>query len=281
MRFFKIIIAVAVCGGLVIWQLLGGTISDGLLHVDFLNIGQGDASLIRTSSGESILIDGGPGSSVVRELQETLPSSQKNIDIVIATHGDKDHIEGLISVLQRYQVGTLYTSGMQGNSLCTRLLRAARSRGTKIIFADQNSDIIFHDGSKLDFLYPFHKEIDAVDGHTNDASIVTRYDAGEHSFLFTGDMPSTVEKLLIKKHVPLDVDILKVGHHGSKLSTSDDFLKEVTPEISVISVGKKNNYNHPHPDLMTRLKKIHTRILRTDQIGRISFSFNPSHVGSK
>ncbi|MBP9718211.1 MBL fold metallo-hydrolase [Candidatus Gracilibacteria bacterium] len=273
MRLFKTICIVVVACGVAIYYYLSSLPPgfDHRLHVDFLNIGQGDSTLIQTRSGERILIDGGMGTAVIRELQEVMPQGERAIDLVIATHGDKDHIEGLQAVINRYTVKTLYASALKGNTLGVGLLKKARARGTQIIFADEHSDVRFQDGSTLDILYPFQKQITAE--NANDYSIVARYDSGEQSFLFTGDLPSHIEELLIARRAPLDVDVLKVGHHGSKFSTSKDFLTHVTPELATISVGKKNTYGHPDPGVLARLKQAGSKIMRTDLAGRISLTY--------
>ena len=242
----------------------------GKLLVAFLNIGQGDAIYIRTPNGADMLIDGGPGRSVLRELGRVMPFYDRTIDVVLATHPDADHVGGLPSVFEKYHVKNFVESGLDGKTdLWFELQKSIENEGSK--------KIIVRDGSKIDFggvvftvLAP--SEI-SQNMETNDASIVGRLVYGESEFMFTGDAPIYVENRIVNTHLPpeLRADVLKAGHHGSKTSSGESFVKSVSPAYTVISAGKDNRYGHPHKEVIDRLNAQKTQILRTDILGRIVF----------
>ncbi len=242
----------------------------GKLIVAFLNIGQGDAVYIRTPNGADMLIDGGPGRGVLRELGRVMPFYDRTIDVVIATHPDADHIGGLPSVFEKYHVKNFVESGLDGKTDLWFELQ-------KSIQNERSKKIIVRDGSKIDFggtvftvLAP--SEI-SQNMETNDASIVGRLVYGESEFVFTGDAPIYVENKIVNSHLlpELKADVLKAGHHGSKTSSGESFLKAVSPKYTIISAGKDNRYGHPHKEVIDRLNELKTQILRTDILGRIVF----------
>jgi competence protein ComEC len=217
-----------------------------------------------------MLIDGGPGRSVLRELGRVMPFYDRTIDVVIATHPDADHIGGLPSVFEKYHVKNFVESGLDGKTDLWFELQ-------KSIQNERSKKIIVRDGSKIDFggtvftvLAP--SEI-SQNMETNDASIVGRLVYGESEFVFTGDAPIYVENKIVNSHLlpELKADVLKAGHHGSKTSSGESFLKAVSPKYTIISAGKDNRYGHPHKEVIDRLNELKTQILRTDILGRIVF----------
>lgn len=240
------------------------------LKVYFLNVGQGDAIYIRMPNGADMLIDGGPGRSVLRELGNVMPFFDRTIDVVVATHPDADHIGGLPEVFQKYKVNYFVESGLEGK---TDLWKELEKR-----VGEENSErVVVKDGSKINFgnvkfeiLAP---AFITQDMETNDASIVGRLVYDESKFMLTGDAPIYVENKIVSDHLApeLRADVLKAGHHGSKTSSGKNFLAAVRPEYTVISAGKDNRYGHPHAEVIERLNVIKTKILRTDIVGRILF----------
>lgn len=250
---------------------------DGLLHVFFLNVGQGDSILIRTPSGKNILVDGGPAKKVLLELNETLPWNSV-LDYVVLTHPDRDHIEGLISVLKRYRVKHVLTTGFYKNDYFSQaFLKLVREKEIPVTLAEADGDIIFNDGVIFDILFPFSQHMEISDA-TNQTSLVAEVIYGENEILLTGDADMSIEEKLIRVTDSLDTDILKIGHHGSKTSTGEAFLHATSPAIAVISVGKENTYRHPHPSVMKRLLRCNRQILRTDQDGRIEMIFSKTEL---
>lgn len=275
----KKLIAATLCILLTLGYLFWQAKPDGLLHVYFLNVGQGDAILIRTPNGENILIDGGPQQKVLMELKETLPLFDTALDYVMLTHPDSDHLQGLIPVIQRYPVRhVLFPAVHKDGSLAENFLRIISEKNIPAIIADKNSDINFENGLLLDTLFPFSQLADARVDDINDASLVMRATYGENEILLTGDAGTGVEKKLIEAGATLTADILKLGHHGSSTSTSEEFLHAVAPEYGIISCGKGNKFHHPHKEIVERLKSSGAKILRTDKHGRIEFIFDKKGI---
>lgn len=245
--------------------------------VVFLDVGQGDSILIQKGT-QQVLIDGGPGMTVLRRLAEELPWFDRTIDVVILTHPQQDHVEGLVHVLERYKVGlVLFPQAAYGSQLATTWLQELIDRRIPYRFAWAGQEVQL-DGVHVSILAPFaDAEGQAlVKKNINDASTTTRIDfpavggAGTLSFLMTGDAEASAEKLLVAREKNLlDVDVLKAGHHGSKTSTTAELLAATSPSAVVISVGADNRYGHPHQTVMERLKDF--QVWRTDQDGSVRF----------
>lgn len=239
------------------------------LEVNFFDIGQGDAIFIETPKGYQILIDGGPSSVILEKLGKEMPFWDRTIDLVVLTHPERDHISGLIEVLKRYRVDFILWTGILRNTgeykEWKRLIEEEIVQ-VKIAKADQK---IFFPETFLDVLYPF-EDLEGKDfKNTNNTSIALRLVFNNHSFIFTGDLYKSVERKLVDRGLYLDSNVLKVGHHGSKTSSCEEFLEKVKPEIAVISAGKENPYNHPHPEVLEVLDKYDITVLRTDIDGDI------------
>ncbi len=234
------------------------------LKVVFLNVGQGDAILISQGSNQ-ILIDGGPNEQVLMdELGKYVPFWDRKIELMIATHPDQDHISGLIAVAKNYQVGAFMDPDIVDNTPAyQQLKKVIREKNIPEITALSGEKIKMN-GAEMDILHPDAGEIFA---DTNSASVVAKLVFGKNSFLFTGDLPNEKEAELIAEEKDLSAEVLKVGHHGSRHSTSEEFLDAVKPQDAVISVGKHNMYGHPTKEVLDRLQAKGIRIFRTDQSG--------------
>lgn len=242
------------------------------LKVDFLNVGQGDSAFIETPEGHQILIDGGPTSAVSQKLGERMPFWDKEIDLVILTHPESDHMQGLLDVLKKYKADYILWSGVKKTAAeydqWMKILAHQKKLGAKIIIAEAGQEI--KAGNVLiDTLYPFESlEGEDMKNTSNDTCVVSKLIYGKDSFLFTGDIDSAAEKKLVGSGKNILSDVLKVAHHGSKYSTSDLFLENVKPKIAVIEVGK-NSYGHPTPEVLNRLQNFGIQIKRTDKDGDI------------
>lgn len=244
------------------------------LSVSFLDVGQGDAIYIRAPNGNDVLIDGGPNDSVIQQLHMVIPPFDQDIDLMVATHPDKDHIAGLVEVLEEYQVGMfLHSEISSGTTFDTSLKEhILQEPGVQQIIARRGQRIILDPtkGIYLDILYPDHDTTNFKE--TNEASIVTRLVYGTQSFLLTGDSPSTIEQFIISHSSNnLKSTVLKLGHHGSKTSSSNIFLEAVQPEYAVVSAGKNNRYHHPAPETIARVSDHTIPILSTIDKGTITF----------
>lgn len=245
-----------------------------VLTVAFLDIGQGDAIFIEAPTGNQLLIDGGPGKSILRELSKVMPFYDRSIDVMIASHPDADHISGLNDVLEHYKVDLFLEPGVEGDTTIYKELNSRLERlKIKKLEARRGMVVDLGEGAQLEIIFPV---TDPSGMETNTASIVARLVYGENEFLLTGDSPSNIEEYLVSLECPkcpltLESDVLKAGHHGSKTSTSDIFVQAVSPDFAIISAGKDNRYGHPHPEVIDTLTKHKTKILRTDEQGRIVF----------
>jgi competence protein ComEC len=174
-------------------------------------------------------------------------------------------LAGLIDVLKRYRVeNILWTGILRDTPEFKEWQKLIGEEGARIIIAQAGQKIIFPLSSEIDVLYPFEKLEGKKMENSNDASIVSRMIFGKKSFLFTADISKSTEKKLLEKEINIKSDVLKVAHHGSKTSSSEDFIKKVLPQIAVIQAGKDNSYGHPHQETLAVLEKYGTNILRTD-----------------
>lgn len=251
---------------LVFWQIKNLVSLNKPLEIYFLKVGQGDSELIKLSGKVKILIDGGPANNQILEnLNQILSPFDRYLDLVILSHPQSDHFGGLIEVLKRYQVGAFIYNGRDNpipafeelkkiiaeNKIQTIVLIG----GDKIHYQDNQFNILLPDLSLLQ-----SKEL-------NDTALVGELKNSNFKALFTGDISSKIEKKLITFYHST-IDVLKVSHHGSKFSSSAEFLNALRPKVAVIEVGK-NSYGHPTKDVLERLKAVGAKILRTDQEGLV------------
>lgn len=254
-----------------IYFLAAGTKS-GELKVSFLNIGQGDAIFIESPTGVQVLVDSGGDKKVLSELSKVMPFFDRSIDIVLASHPDKDHIGGIPSVLQKYKVHMLIESGaINENGIYDEIQNIASALEKKDdlkrvrAYAGQSIDI--GGGARVDILYPDR----VVAGlETNDAAIVCLLTYGNKTFLLTADAGFETEYRLLRNPKLGKVTVLKVGHHGSQYSTGTIFMERIKPEYAVISVGR-NTYGHPTKTVLDILNTFGAVTLRTDQNGLVQF----------
>ncbi len=243
---------------------------DEYLRVNFFDIGQGDAAFITTPQGWQILIDGGPDASVLAKLGEEMQPWDRSIDMVIATHPEADHIAGLIDVLKNYEVNYIVESGLRKETSLSRIWReAVEAEGAKIILADSPKRIVLEEETFIDLLWPLEELNGEISSKPNNSAIVAKLYYGDKSFLFTADIERWAEQNILANNINIDADILKTPHHGSKTSSSELFLRSVSPEAAIISVGRKNKYGHPHEAIIERFNKMNIPVLRTDKGGDI------------
>jgi competence protein ComEC len=265
----KNILLILICCNLLAWSVVFDLVDLGELEVNVFDIGQGDSIFIETKNGYQILIDGGPTDKVLEKLGQKMFPWDRTIDLVILTHPDHDHIAGLIEVLKRYKVNYVLWNGLlKENGECEEWENVLKDKkiNNKVISSGnqiQTPELYF------DVLYPFEKLKREEVKDFNDTSLVLRLIFNETSFLFMGDLSSLGENDLLEKGIEIDSDVLKVGHHGSKSSSSDEFIAKVNPIIGLISVGRDNRYNHPSEKVLEVLNKYDINVLRTDLNGDI------------
>ncbi|HBI33601.1 MAG TPA: hypothetical protein DEA43_00580 [Candidatus Moranbacteria bacterium] len=248
------------------------------LSVFFLNVGQGDAILISNGS-QQLLIDGGKdGKLLLEKMGKYISFWDRNIEAIIVSHPDQDHIGGLVDVISAYDVNSILETKMQSESLTYKKLEEEIEKNkVEKIEAKKNVSIKFSNGAVAEILYPFETVANVNDKDTNSHSVLVKLTTGENEFLFTGDLTSEQENELLAKNIDIDVDFLKVAHHGSKYATSNEFLDKVTPIDAIISVSKNNSYGHPNPEVLQRLTQHRANILRTDEYGDIVYECQNSN----
>ena len=253
---------------------------DGKLHVTFLDVGQGEATLIVTPSGRQVLVDGGPDSAVMQGLGARLPFWDRSLDVIALTHPHGDHLSGLLGVLDRYDADLfLHRSADYPSAEYARWEQALAERAGRstLLEAQRGHRIALGDGVVLDVLHPGPV---TIEGETNNNSLVLRLTYGEVVFLLTGDIETPVESALVARGAPLDAIVLKVGHHGSATSSSAPFLEAVSPSLAVISVDEDNRFGHPDDEVMDRLDAMlpDDRLLLTSQHGDVEVTTDGRRV---
>jgi competence protein ComEC len=250
----------------------------GLLRVSFVDVGQGDASLIDFPDGRLALVDTGQGGRhpAVRELTGLLAARRRSrIDLLIITHGHPDHYGALPQLLDAVEIAEIWLNGQllteERDGAMSRLMTEAMARGTKLRFAPElcGSSRSFG-GAKLEVLWPCPRYDPGLG--LNDNSIAFRLQFGRRAFLFTGDVEREAERLLVASRRIEPADVLKVAHHGSKTSSSAELVAAVGAEFAVISSGAGNRYGHPSPDVIARLRGANARVWRTDVRGGVILS---------
>lgn len=258
-------------GAAAVWWVLWQTEHRHLMTVAFLNVGQGDAIFVETPDGTQVVIDGGPDASILSELGKVLPFYDRSIDMLVVTNPDRDHYAGFIDVLERYRVGTVVVPGTQSNTATfERFARSISDHGVPAVLARQGMRFVLDEERdiRLDILFP-DREVSSW--KTNDGSIVSRLVYDTVSVMLTGDATAKTEGILLDEYGEgaLQSDVLKVGHHGSKTSSSVAFLQAVDPDIAVVSAGYHNSYGLPKQEILDRLKSLDIPTFITYEEGTI------------
>lgn len=241
------------------------TAVNGNLKVHFIDVGQGDSQLIQTPTGENMLIDAGTNASTSSLLNYLKSQGVKKINYLILTHPHEDHIGGADAIINTFDIGQIYMPKVSTTTKTFNdVLTAIKNKGLSASQPAPGTNFKLGQ-SKCVALGPINSKSDDL----NTYSIIIKLTYGNKKFLFTGDAQAINEEDIINKGYDVSADVLKVGHHGSLTSTSDVFLKAVSPVCAVISVGKGNDYGHPHKDILQKLNKTNIDIYRTDESGTI------------
>lgn len=273
MKWFLISVGFLVCVNVGIWiAVYEKEHGAQMLTVSFLDVGQGDAIFIEAPNGNQLLIDSGKGSQILRGLGRAMGFFDHTLDAVVATHPDADHIGGFPDVFQRYRVGAVFVSGVLDEGGDAQAFDSAvRNEGVAPRFARRGMRIILDAGRgvELRVLFP-DRDVSRMEANTG--SVVAQLIYGQTEFMLTGDSPSAIETYLVARDgATLGSDVLKLGHHGSRTSSAEEFLKAVHPRFAIVSAGKDNRYGHPHKEVLERVGQRGALLLNTAERGTITF----------
>lgn len=292
-RSTKWLLSITLLAAMAVWLTTWSWSQNQGFKVVFCNIGQGDATLVSIGTTQ-LLMDGGPGRQVLACLERHLPLGDKLIEVVVASHPDADHIGGLIEVLNHYQVGKLI-SGPEGKDteVYRKLLQEINKHresgelqvsnlysGDRLTFGPVQATVVWPErqwvADRLSLASSNPNGSTAVlganttDPDINDFSLVLHVQYGNFDLLINGDAESSVQdEELLTGLIPSDIEIMTEPHHGSRNGLLDEWLSNVSPQMTVISVGAKNRYGHPAPEILQRLQAAGVKVLRTDQFGDI------------
>lgn len=248
-------------------------VKDESLLVYFLDIGQGDATLIRTPNDQDIIIDGGPDNTLIKKLGAYLPFYDHKIETIILTHPDSDHVSGLVEVLRRYQVDrVLLTKVLSDTPSYQAFLSELEKNKINSVVINSQQKIDLGGGVFFDIFYPTEnfegKEVES----TNNTSISGKLIYDNTSIMFTGDLE--IEESLLDDGLNLKSDIYHVGHHGSNNANDLKFVSAVDPTYAIVSVGASNRYGHPQYRTLKNLQSVEAEVWRTDESGDVIFYSN-------
>ncbi|MCL5411487.1 MAG: MBL fold metallo-hydrolase [Patescibacteria group bacterium] len=248
--------------GLILTVLL--TAPDSKLHVKFFNVGEGDSIFVKTPSNYKVLIDGGPDNRVLQYLGSELPFYDRKIDLIISTHPHADHLTGLLEVVKRYQIGQVWLEAVPYKSdLYQSWLKILQKEKIKVGRPKVGDYLNFGDGVTLKILWPLDLKL-ATEEEVNETSIVSLLTFGQFSALLSGDAGEKSQP-----YYQNSITVLKVPHQGAGTALKEEFLKKLSPTMSIISLGQSNKYGHPAKETLMELESVHSKVFRTDRNGSV------------
>lgn len=250
----------------------------------FFDIGQGDGMLFSDAHGNDVVVDGGPTDAMVSKIGQTLPASNRTIELMILTHPHSDHVTGLLWILRHYHVQKILLTKVSYPSATYRAFLEEIEKQhiqTEVVTSTEQFAVGDLHFSVLWPQISWEHRVVKDDAHAgmggvNDTSIVLRLTTASTSLFLTGDASSAVEQQLLAAHLVASSTVLKVGHHGSKYSTDRKFLQALGAVDAVIQCAQKNDYGHPHLQTVRRLEEAHTKIFRNDMDGDVTLTVNAS-----
>lgn len=273
----KILLAGLLVGNVLIWHAVFERGNHNFLTVFFLNVGQGDGIYIETPNGNNMMIDAGPDARVLEELSKVMAFNRKDIGLILVSNPDKDHYGGFLDVLNYFDVGTVIEPGtVSVTATYAEFERLVRKKGIEDLLAWRGMHVLLDKDVDLEIFFP---ERDVSNFKINDGSIIAKLTYGNTCFILGGDATKLDELFMVSKdRQKLDCQVLKVNHHGSKSSTSEDYVASISPEIAIISLGKDNRYGHPHKETLNTLAKYEVPVYRTDLNGMVTVRSDGSNI---
>lgn len=235
------------------------------LKVHFIDVGQGDSILVQFKD-KNLLIDAGPRSSSNDLLKYLKGINLTKLDYVVATHPHEDHIGGMPEIIKNFEIGEFYAPKKQASTkIFQTMVEDLKKKNHKINVAKTGVSLDMDSDISVEMIAPNSSDYENV----NNYSAVIKVTYKDTSFLFTGDAEKLSEKEILQKKYDIKADVLKLGHHGSSTSSSKEFLDKVNPKIAVASLGKDNDYGHPHKEIIKAMKDRNITFYRTDELGTI------------
>ncbi|MCI8589457.1 MAG: MBL fold metallo-hydrolase [Clostridiales bacterium] len=250
---------------------------DGVAYIHYIDVGQGDSSLIALPDGSHILIDAGPKSAAPALTRYLTDVGVTQIDYFILTHPHEDHIGGAPSVFENFEIANvIMPDAITNTRIFTQTLDAIENENCQNYIAEPAQTYTIGDTAQMTILGPIQTE----KNNLNNCSIMLRFVYGNTAFVFTGDAEAKAEKQMLDMFAgqTLSCDLYQVGHHGSNTSSTLELLETLKPSYAIISCGKNNDYGHPHSEIIKRLAEQDVRCYRTDEYGNIVFSSNGNTV---
>ncbi len=240
---------------------------NGNLEISYLNVGQGDSAYIKVNDFD-ILIDAGPRSDADALLQQLEEKDIDDFEMIIATHPHEDHIGGMAKVFEKYDVESFYMPKVTHTTKTfENMVNAINKEGIKIKQIKEGMSFDLGEGAKIDVYSPIYESYEEF----NDYSPIMKLTFGQNEFMFTGDAEAHAEQDVVAKYpTNLKADVLKFGHHGSSTSSTEEFVKAVSPKYGIISCGVDNTYGHPHRETLEKISKYNIEAYRTDKQGQIN-----------
>lgn len=271
-------------GAWLLWPLAPLAVSPRL-EIWVLDVGQGESVLVREPSGKKLLFDGGPNDTVLAQIGEILPPWDRHIDVVVLSHPHADHIRGLISVLDRYTIGELWTSGTTAATkdfaAWTEKIQEKKIK-TRVVQAGLEEP---WGQAELEVHHPLITMAGKQPSETHDGTVVVRVEYQAQALLLTGDLEEEHELAMLQScqqpKCTLASQIMQIPHHGSAYGLAPEFLAAVHPQIALIPVGKDNKFKHPRPEILEKLKKAQVIILRTDTQRQLHLFFQNSAISAQ
>jgi competence protein ComEC len=270
---FMLLISILILGGCESEFVSEDNLEDNLL-IHFIDVGQGDSTLIIFPNKEVALIDAGTIARRKEVVEYIEKQNIKRIDYLIGTHPHEDHIGGLPEIIRSFEIGKIYLPNKTNNTaIFEELLNEIKNHNLKITEGKAGLNIIDHRDLGFTIIAP-SLEYNSI----NDSSIVTKIVYKDFSTIITGDAEKESESNMVKEEYNLKANILRIGHHGSSTSTTEEFLNKVNPDYAVISLGKDNTYGHPHREIIEALEGRNIITLRTDILGNIVFKTDGKNI---
>lgn len=251
---------------------------NGNMEIHYLDVGQGDSIYIKVND-QDILIDAGPRSSSEELLQQLANYNIDDFEMIVATHPHEDHIGGMTAIFENYDVESFYMPKLSHTTITfEKMVQAVADEGISINVIKEGMHFDLGEGAYVDVYSPMYESYTEF----NDYSPIMKFVYGDTSFIFSGDAEAHAEQEVVAKYpTNLEADVLKLGHHGSSTSSSEEFVKAVDPEYGVISCGLNNKYGHPHREIIQMLEERKIKYYRTDLQGEISFTTDGSKITVK